>query len=42
MDQMASMGDDDLVAVTIGVQGGTPLRPHRLTRGLLYGGDITA
>jgi hypothetical protein len=41
LDQMASMGDHDLVAVTIRVQGGTHLLPYRLTSGLLHGGDLT-
>jgi hypothetical protein len=41
LDQMASMGYHDLVAITIRVQGGTHLLPYRVTDALLHGGDIT-
>jgi hypothetical protein len=41
LDQMASMRNHDLVAVTISVQGGTHLRPNRLTDVLLDGSDLT-
>ena len=34
------MGDHDLVAVTIRVEGGTHLLPYGLANGLLHGGDL--
>ena len=41
MDLMASMGDHDLVAIAIRVQGGTHRLPDGLTHGVLHGGDVT-